>query len=261
MRIMRKQLFILLSILLLSGNAMTQNLTDAAGKKQGPWVKNYPNGKIMYEGTFKDDKPVGLFKRYTEEGMLLSELTYTPGKDEATAVFYYGDGTKAAEGKYVARKKEGLWQFWSATQPPYLISEENYLNDTRHGLSVKYYPDSTLAEKVAWDMGNRSGEWLQYYPGGSICLRAEYMAGKLEGPFSYYHPNGKLQFEGRYLNDRRTGDWMIFNEDGSLKQIIAYKDGVPSDPKMADQETRFLDDLEKKKGRVEVTDITGTVIK
>ncbi len=245
----------------MSGNAMTQNLTDASGKKQGPWVKNYPNGKIMYEGTFRDDKPVGLFKRYTEEGVLLSELTYAPGKDEATAVFYYGDGIKAAEGKYVARKKEGLWRFWSATQPPYLISEEYYHNDTRHGLSVKYYADSTLAEKVAWDMGNRSGEWLQYYPDGSICLRAEFMAGKLEGPFSYYHPNGKLQYEGRYLEDRRTGDWMIFNEDGSLKQIIAYKDGVPADPKLADQETSFLDDLEKKKGRVTVTDITGTVIK
>ncbi|HCM58922.1 MAG TPA: hypothetical protein DIS74_00780 [Bacteroidales bacterium] len=250
-------IFIFLAPLIL----FSQNLTDASGKKQGPWVKNYPNGKIMYEGTFRDDKPVGLFKRYTEEGVLLSELTYAPGKDEATAVFYYGDGIKAAEGKYVARKKEGLWRFWSATQPPYLISEEYYHNDTRHGLSVKYYADSTLAEKVAWDMGNRSGEWLQYYPDGSICLRAEFMAGKLEGPFSYYHPNGKLQYEGRYLEDRRTGDWMIFNEDGSLKQIIAYKDGVPADPKLADQETSFLDDLEKKKGRVTVTDITGTVIK
>jgi len=54
---------------------------------------------------------------------------------------------------------------------------------------------------------------------------------------------------------------MVFKEDGSLKQIISYKDGVPSDPKLADQETKFLDDLEKKKGRIEVTDITGSVIK
>lgn len=261
MKNMKTRLVIILSLLIVSATAISQNLTDAAGKKQGPWVKNYPNGKIMYEGTFKDDKPVGLFKRYTEEGALLSELTYTPGKDQAAAVFFYGDGTKAAEGKYVARGKEGLWRFWSATQPPYLISEDYYHQDIRHGLSLKYYPDSTLAEKVAWDMGNRSGEWLQYYPDGSICLRAEYIAGKLEGPFSYYHPNGKLQYEGRYKEDHRTGDWMIFNEDGSLKQIIAYKDGVPADPKLADKETRFLDELEKKKDRVTVTDITGTVIK
>ena len=38
----------------------------------------------MYEGTFKDDKPVGLFKRYNDEGILQSELTYNDKKDEAT---------------------------------------------------------------------------------------------------------------------------------------------------------------------------------
>ena len=52
-----------------------------------------------------------------------------------------------------------------------------------------------------------------------------------------------------------------FNEDGSLKQIITYKDGVPADPKLADKETKFLDDLEKNMGKIEVTDITGTIIK
>ena len=87
------------------------------------------------------------------------------------------------------------------------------------------------------------------------------MAGKLEGPMSYYHPNGKLQYEGKYHDDLRTGDWMVFNEDGTLKQIITYRDGVPADPKLADMETKFLDDLEKNKGKIEVTDITGAVIK
>jgi len=168
---------------------------------------------------------------------------------------------KAAEGMYVARKKEGLWKFWSSTRPIYLISEENYHEDLRHGLSQKYYPDSTLAEKVTWNFGSRTGEWVQYYPDGSICLRAEYFAGMLEGPFSYYHPNGRLQYDGRYKEDMRSGDWMIFTEDGSLKQIIVYKDGKPADPKLAEQETKFLDDLEKNKDKIKVTDITGTIIK
>jgi antitoxin component YwqK of YwqJK toxin-antitoxin module len=258
---MKKLIAAILPLLMLSPAALPQNVTDAAGKKQGPWTRFYPNGKIMYEGVFRDDKPTGLFKRYNEEGILLSELTYTGGNDEAVAVFYFPDGQKAAEGKYVTRKKEGLWKFWSSTEPHYLISEEYYQGDLRHGLSVKYYPDSTMAEKVTWDKGNRSGEWLQYYPDGKICLRAEYIAGKLEGPFSYYHQNGNLCYEGSYLADRRTGDWMVFNEDGSLKQIINYREGVPTDPKMADQETKFLDDLERNKGKIEVTDITGTVIK
>jgi len=247
-------------LLLLPVILSAQNATDSDGRKQGPWVKKYSNGTVMYEGTFKDDKPVGLFKRYNTEGTLLSELTYNVSKDEAGAVFFYDDGLKAAEGKYVTRSKEGLWKFWSATQPHYLICEEYYHQDKRHGQSLKYYPDSTLAEKVTWNSGNRTGEWLQYYPDGSVALRTEYMDGMLEGPFSYYHPNGKLHYEGRYKNDVRNGDWMIFNEDGSLKKIIAYKEGIPSDPKQAESETMFLDELEKKKGKIEVRDVTGAII-
>jgi antitoxin component YwqK of YwqJK toxin-antitoxin module len=238
-----------------------QNLTDVEGRKQGPWVKKYPNGKIMYEGTFRNDTPVGLFKRYNEEGILISELTYGDGNDETAAVFFHPDGTKAAEGIYMARMKEGLWRFWSATTPPYLISEEHYHQDLRHGLSKKYYPDSTLAETVTWDSGMRTGEWLQYYPDGAICLRAEYIGGKLEGPFSYYHRNGNLYYEGHYSEDLKTGDWMVFYENGKLKQIIEYREGRPTDPKVADQETKFLDDLEKNRDRIKVTDINQSVIR
>jgi antitoxin component YwqK of YwqJK toxin-antitoxin module len=249
-------LFVLIPCLLHS-----QNQTDSAGKKQGPWIKNYPNGKIMYEGAFKDDKPVGLFKRYNEDGVLQSELTYSGKNDEAQVVFFHPDGQKAAEGIYVAKKKEGLWKFYSATKPCYLIGEENYYEDIRHGLARKFYPDSSLAEKVTWDFGKKTGEWLQYYPDGTVCVRAEYFDGKLEGPFSFYHPNGRLQYEGRYKADVRIGDWMVFNDDGSLKQILEYKNGKLADPKYAEKETKFLDDLEKNRGKIQIPDISGNIIK
>ena len=255
-----KYLFIAL-LLLMPVITSAQNMTDSTGRKQGPWVKKYPDGKTMYEGTFRDDKPVGLFKRYNEKGLLQSELTYSDKKDEAHAVFFHPDGQKAAEGLYVAKKKEGLWKFYSATQPSYLIGDENYYEDARHGLARKFYPDSTLAESVTWDFGKKTGEWLQYYPDGKVCLRAEYFDGKLEGPFSYYYPSGKRQYEGRYKDDVRTGDWMILNEDGTLQQVLPYKNGKLSDPKLADKETKLLDDLERNKGKIQIPDINGNIIK
>lgn len=258
---MRTTLHILIIILLTGNTAIAQNITDTAGKKQGPWTRRYPNGKLMYEGTFKDDQPVGLFRRYTDEGELLAELNYIENTDEAEALFFYPDGSRAAEGRYLLRAREGRWKFWSATQPHYLISEEEYTNDVRDGTALKYFPDGTLAEKVAWDQGKCTGEWLQYYPDGTIFLRAEYIGGKLEGPFSYYHPNGQLYSEGLYSENMKDGEWMVFNEDGSLKQIITYSNGVAADPLLAEQETKFLDELEKKKGTIEVTDITGAVIR
>ena len=46
------------------------NITDQTGKKQGLWIKKYPNGNIQYEGIFKNDHPVGEFKRYSEDKRL-----------------------------------------------------------------------------------------------------------------------------------------------------------------------------------------------
>lgn len=250
-----------LLLLLMPAITSAQNLTDSTGKKQGPWVKKYPDGKTMYEGTFRDDKPVGLFRRFNEKGILQSELTFSDKKNEAQAIFFHPDGHKAAEGMYVSKKKEGLWKFYSVTQPAYLIGEENYFEDARHGLASKFYPDSTLAEKVTWDFGKKTGEWLQYYPDGKVCLRAEYFDGKLEGPFSYYYPSGKRQYEGRYKADVRTGDWMILNEDGTLQQVLVYKNGKLTDPKLVDKETKLLNDLESNKGKIEIPDINGNIIK
>jgi antitoxin component YwqK of YwqJK toxin-antitoxin module len=247
--------------LLLPLTIRAQNMTDSQGRKQGQWVKYYTNGKIMYEGTFKDDKPVGLFRRYDEGGSLQSELTYSADSNEARALFFYPDGTPAAEGTYVSHKKEGQWKFYSATRPSYLISEEYYHDDLRHGNSRKFYPDSTLAEKVIWDSGRQTGEWVQYYPDGTVCLRSEYLGGKLDGPFSFYYPSGKLQYEGRYKDNIRTGDWMVFNEDGSLKQIMQYREGKLANPEYTERETKFLDDLEKNRGKIQIPDITGNIIK
>lgn len=247
-------------LLLLPIITNAQNLTDEAGRKQGPWVKKYPNGKIMYEATFRDDKPVGLFKRYDADGNPQSELTYSEKNDEVKALFFYPDGRKAGEGTYISRKKEGPWRFYPSTEPQYMISEEYYHNDVRHGQARKFHPDGTLAETLTWDSGRRTGGWMQYYADGKVCLRAEYIDDKLDGPFSFYHPNGKLQFEGKYKADFREGDWMVFNEDGTLKQVMIYSKGKLTDPQYSENETKLLDDLEKNRGKIRIPDISGNII-
>jgi len=38
----------------------------------------------------------------------------------------------------------------SAYTDGYLISEENYSKNLKNGMSVKFYPDSTIAEKLTY---------------------------------------------------------------------------------------------------------------
>jgi antitoxin component YwqK of YwqJK toxin-antitoxin module len=46
------------------------NKLDANGKKTGVWKKYYENGKLWYEGSFKDGKPIGFMKRYYPGGIV-----------------------------------------------------------------------------------------------------------------------------------------------------------------------------------------------
>ena len=48
------------------------NKTDQQGRKQGHWIKKYPNDNVMYDGFFKDDHPVGEFRRFFENQSLKS---------------------------------------------------------------------------------------------------------------------------------------------------------------------------------------------
>ena len=52
------------------------NYVDNIGMKQGVWQKKYANGNIRYEGTFKDNKEIGLFRYFYEDGSLKLEKIF-----------------------------------------------------------------------------------------------------------------------------------------------------------------------------------------
>jgi antitoxin component YwqK of YwqJK toxin-antitoxin module len=261
---MKIKIYITASLLALSLYATCQvdsqlNKTDQQGRKQGHWIKNYSNENIMYDGYFKDDHPVGEFKRYFDNKALKSLLFYSPDGRKATVSIYYQNGYIASKGSYVDQMKEGKWQFYSAIIKGYLLSEEYYSRNLRNGLSVKYYPDSTIAEKLTFLNDIKHGEWTQYYPTGQVWLKTNYLNGKINGKFEVWYENGAIEFSGQYNNDSRDGKWIIFNQDGSEKYKLEYVDGVTKDRQMEIDESDFLDSLEKNKGKIADPEKTGII--
>jgi len=235
------------------------NQTDSKGRKQGHWIKKYPDQSLLYDGYFKDDHPTGEFKRYYEDKTLKSVLQFSSNGKEADAVLYHPNGYIASKGKYINQKKEGKWQFFSARTKGYLISEDLYSGDIRNGLSVTFYPDSTIAEKVKYVNNVRQGEWTRYYPGGSILLKSNYLNDKIDGKFETWSEDGKPEYSGQYKNDARDGLWLIFNPDGTVKYRIEYVDGITQDRQIDIEESRFLDNLEKNKDKVQDPEKTGVM--
>lgn len=257
------RIFVITCLLIISANVSGQsepviNQTDSQGRKQGPWIKKYPNNTVMYEGFFKDDHPVGELKRYNEDKSLKSILDYSTDGRIAEATIYHPNGFISAKGKYIDQLKDGKWQFFSAYIKDFLISEEYYSANLRNGLSVKFYPDSTIAELVTYVNDLKHGEWRQHYPSGAMKLKSYFRDGKLNGMFEA-SDNGKPEFTGQYKNDSRDGRWIIFNNDGTAKYEITYREGVTNDRQLDIDESARLDSLEMNRGKIADPAKTGII--
>jgi antitoxin component YwqK of YwqJK toxin-antitoxin module len=261
---MNLRLFITASVLIISVNAVCQtetkiNTTDQQGRKQGHWIKKYPDETIIYDGFFKDDHPVGEFKRYYEDKSLKSILIYSDDGRKATASLYHPNGSISSKGTYIDQMKEGKWQFYSAFTKGHLVSEEYYSRNLRNGLSLKFFQDSTVAERLTFINDIKQGEWIQYYPSVKVLLKSNYSDGKINGKFEVWFENGTIEYSGQYKNDSRDGLWIIFNENGTIKYKLEYLAGVTKDRQMENDESNFLDSLENNKGKVADPEKTGII--
>lgn len=253
-------IFLLVISASVSGQTATEiNKTDDQGRKQGHWIKKYPNYTIMYDGIFKDNHPVGEFKRFFESSTLRSVLIYSEDGNEAIASIYHENGYISSKGTFINQLKEGKWQFFSEFTKGYLVSEEFFTGNIKNGPSLKFYPDSIVAERLIYKNNVPEGECIQYYPKGTISMKSNYLNGKFNGLFEVWFVNGQIEFSGQYKNDVKDGIWFIYKNDGTVKYKITYIDGVTKDHQMDIDESDYLDSLEKNKGKIADPEKSGVM--
>lgn len=217
-----KHVFLLLAALLLAPAlvfAQPTNQTDSSGKKQGPWKKYDAEGKLKYEGQFKDDKPTGKFTYYYGDGKVKTVSVYSDNGTVARVKTYDELYTKLmAEGKYVNEKKDSTWTYYTldAKQESQLISTETYAKGIKTGTWKTFYPSGKLFDSKIYKNDVLEGPWLEYFEDGTPRLKATYVKGALQGIATYYGLDGKKVAEGRFEKGLRHGVWIVVNEEGKL---------------------------------------------
>ena len=225
------------------------NQTDPEGLKQGYWKKYYPNGNLMYQGFFENDRPVGEMKRYFESGNLKAIMIFDEQTDYVSAKIYYENGTLASNGFYTDSKKDSIWNYYSFYDKK-LKSSESYKKGIKQGFSSEYYPSGSCYEKTEWKNNIKDGIREQYFEDGSVRLKTSYIHGELSGNFIVYYSNGKPMVKGQYEDDKREGDWVYFNENGSVNYIIHYSDGKPlNKEELTRQQQEFFRKIEENIGK------------
>lgn len=248
------KIFTIITIIYISAISSTYsqdtlfNQTDQNGLKQGFWKKKYPDGIIQYTGYFKNNKPLGEFKRYNRKGELIATMTYNENTDKVYTKLYYPNLLLQAEGNYLNKLKDSVWSFYS--ENGILVSKVNFLNDKRHGDEVRYFDNGAVFEKLRWANGIQDGISLRYYENGNVMIRAPYVNGILDGSYSSYSNNGKPIISGTYKNNWRNGKWLIYDEHGEVKSEIIYNNGIAENQDELDRiEQEELDRLENNKGK------------
>ncbi|MCE3229115.1 MAG: hypothetical protein K0S32_3666 [Bacteroidetes bacterium] len=228
---MRKLLSILFVAFGLSFFAQT---TDAAGNKQGYWKKkDDKTGKLIYEGEFKDNKPVGKFKYYYPNDSVQAIMSFRDGGNAAYAKLFHPTGKRMAEGKYIKEIKDSVWLFYD--EAGILISKDKYVNGKKDGISYVYLPDGAVAEERNYKLDVQHGPFKQYFDGKKLKGQGNYVNGNLDGRTAYYFPNGIEVAAGFYKNGQKIGPWIYKDEKGKIKEKEYYKNGKLASKKETDE--------------------------
>ncbi len=221
-----KNSFLIAVGILLSTTIFAQtapNVTDAAGKKQGHWIKYDEDKKKIYEGNFENNIPVGTFTYFYDTGIPWSISVFSKNGTVARAKMFDAGGKLTGEGKFINQKKDSIWKFYD--QEGKLLSDEVYLNGEKNGAAKVYYSNGQIAEEKMWKNGVMEGPCKKYFLSGQIKYSGAYVKNKVEGKVIYYYASGKIDAEGLYVNDLKNGPWKYYKEDGTVLRTDTYVHG------------------------------------
>ncbi len=171
----------------------------------------YPNGNVRVKATFKDDKPEGVWREYSEEGEIEKSYIYRYG-------VIVGEGIITEQGE-----KTGPWKEFYENGA--LKGEGAYEKDVKVGPWTFYHMNGEIEQAGVYDsLGRPEGEWNWYYDSGILQRKESFRDGLAEGLMSEYDELGNLITQGTYYKGLEDGDW--FYELGDHREEGAYIEGL-----------------------------------
>jgi len=224
------------------------NRTDAHKWKQGRWLEFYKNGYYKTDIEYVNDTIHGYFKKYGENGKLLSVIRYEKGQplvenalpnkekkiDVKTETF--ADGTVKAVGGFKDGKPVGIHRTFAqdgAEQPAKVYNDKGVFTSEgmmdqqgfMQGKWTLYYPTGEPKAKGEYKNDKRVGNWQFFYKNGKPEQKGEYKAGKPNGKWIWYYETGETLRTEEFMNGKEDGELVELNKDGSEITRGKYLDG------------------------------------
>lgn len=215
----------------------------------------YPDGKVKVKATFKDDKPEGVWRQYSEDGEIEVSYFYKNGIIIGEGIIteqgerngnwkeYFDNGILKGEGYYDHDVKVGPWVYYHMNgkieqtgtfdslgrlegqwewyySSGQLLRKENFKEGLADGIMTEYDElGNTITEGIYWK-GLEDGLWI--YDVGDHRQEGEYIEGMRDGEWKSWYKNGELKFKGKFIEDNPHGEHLYYWDNGKLKDKGNY---------------------------------------
>ncbi|QQR86285.1 MAG: hypothetical protein IPJ76_17105 [Flavobacteriales bacterium] len=212
------------------------------GAKDGPWKWYWPDGTLQEEENMKNGEQDGTQKVYRENGKLLREYRYVPGKQgEGTYHEYWLDGSPDDLGYLENGRLNGENRQTHPDGKPYEV--EYFADGDREGWQSYYDVDGVLMteervhdgvmrEYVGYDAAGKEHDRVVLghgamvmetkYPDGKVKSRIEYLNMVRHGKGTWFYPDGSKEQEGQYVNGDAHGAWKGWHPNGKIRFERTY---------------------------------------
>ncbi|MCX6332892.1 MAG: hypothetical protein NT092_01130 [Bacteroidia bacterium] len=205
-----------------NGLMISEGIVDEAGNHNGKWKDLYPDGRVLAEGTYIDNRRSGLWKFYSPSGKTEQTGFYNNGRPDGLWKWFYENGTTLREEEYFQGQRDGAFTEYSATGD--IIGQGQYSDGEKNGEWKFKSGDNN--EEGKYIIGLKDGLWKSFYSDGTLRFKGNYVQGNPDGQLLYYFENGKIKEEQFFKMGIRQKTWKKFNEDGIPVLTITYKDDV-----------------------------------
>jgi antitoxin component YwqK of YwqJK toxin-antitoxin module len=193
------------------------NQFDKNGKRHGIWKKEFNNGRIRYQGEFKNGKEIGVFNFYSAELSDFPVITknYNEVDNIADVKFFTVKGKLISKGKMEAKNRIGKWIYYQKDGKT-IMQEENYSNGKLNGEYKTFYSDKKPTIITSYKNDKLHGNYKRYSIRGFLYQDFNYENGKLQGEAIYYvRKTGVIEKKGNFNNNEKVGIWSYYT-DGEL---------------------------------------------
>lgn len=205
-----------------NGLLISEGIVDESGNRNGAWKDFSPEGIVIAEGVYYENRRTGTWKFYSSTGRLEQAGSYSNGRIDGTWRWYYPEGELLREEDYYQGRRDGnLTEFTRAGE---VIAQGNYADGERNGEWTIKSGDNT--ETGTYLLGLRDGLWRAFYANGKPRFKGTYNQGNPIGHHILYYENGRIKEDRYFQNGLRTKTWKKYNEDGEVVLTITYKDDI-----------------------------------